>query len=318
MKSKSIILTSVGCVLSTSLGVGIGYILSTFFPHITKSIDYGAFDPLVLKADGDACLSKFDKAKKSSAFDGKTLEGWEIVNAALRRFELEERNMSQGIGRASAKIGPMNVDQQIRSTMFRVGDRYFEESLSKSFAVNVAWRIYQEGSETKRYKGSCPDNVEQPSFAENVQPTVYSEAEYLEHAGRNLDGSACIYLISDKTLASPSQASLSSLPMNQIKKNGDGTYDIDLELDARKSVVNYVKQMKATTDINGYPTFEYVHATFTVTENAELVKSTFKERYYASTPSGSSNLDGTLTTYYSTGGNYAIPELNDYVTYDHR
>ncbi len=317
-KEKTIILNSVGIVLTISLGIGIGFVLSNFFPHVVKEINYNSWDPEYLKADSDACLSKFNKIKASAnPFDGKSMQGWELANAALRKFEKEERNMSQGIGAASAKVGPMSVDQQIRSTMYRVGDSYFEESLSKSFAVNVAWRMYENEGTTLRYKGSCPSNVEIPSFSSDSDPLTFSDSEYLAYAGRNLNGSSTIYIISDKTLASKDQASLSGLPFNGIVVNDDGTYTINIELDARKSVVNYVKQMMVTTEMNSAPVFDYVHMSFVVTSDCELVTSTSTEKYFASTPSGSSNIEGTLKTVYSTGGNYEIPDLSTPITYSH-
>lgn len=318
MAPKNVILMSIGIVLSSGLGVGVGYVLSNFFPHVVKEVKYD-YDENYLKADSDACLKKFEKFQGSEkAFDGKSLAGWEIINASLKKFENQENNMSQGIGYAKARVGPIDVMQQIRSTMYRVGDSYFEESLSKSSVVNVAWRMYQEGEITKRYKGGCPSNVEKPVFASDASPTVYSESEYFEHAGRNLDGSSCIYLISDKTLSSDNQKATSGLPENEISKNEDGTFTIDLELDPRKSVVNYIRQMKATTDMNGNPIFDYVHISFTVTKDGDLVSSTSNEKYFASTPSGSSNLEGQLVTHYSTGGNYAIPELNTPIVYENK
>ena len=318
MKSKSILLMSIGIVRSSGLGVGLGYVLSNFFPHVVKDVKYD-FDEKYLRADSDACLKKFEKFDGSEkAFDGKSMAGWEIINASLKKFESQESNMSQGIGFAKARVGPIDVVQQIRSTMYRVDDSYFEESLSKSSVVNVAWRMYQNGDETKRYKGACPSNVEKPVFDANASPSTYTESEYFDYAGRNLDGSSCIYLISDKTLSSENQKVTSGLPKNEIKKNEDGTYTISVELDPRKSVVNYIRQMKATTDMNGNPVFDYVHLSWTVTKNGDLISSVSNEKYFASTPQGSSNLEGQLVTHYSVGGNYKIPELNTPIVYENK
>lgn len=320
-KQRTIILTTLGCVLSVAMGVGLGYILSEVYPYITKSEDYSGLDPLKLKADGKACFEKYSKNPKN-AFTGG-MENWELVNAALYKFEQTENSMTQGIGAAYAKIGPTSVEQLIRSTTYRVGSSYFEESLSKSFAVNVAWRMYEgrgpDGTDTAgktlRYKGSCPQNVETPQFASDVTPTTYDEAQYLEHAGRNLDGSSFIYLVSAKTLAKEGAEKTSGEPLNQLSKDKDGNYVIDLELDRRKGVINYVKQMKATTDLNGNPSFDYCHVKFVLTPDLYIVSSTSKERYFASTPSGSSNIEGSLVTTYSYGGDYTIPDLKTPIRY---
>ena len=126
MKSKSILLMSIGIVLSSGLGVGLGYVLSNFFPHVVKDVKYD-FDEKYLRADSDACLKKFEKFNGSEkAFDGKSMAGWEIINASLKKFESQESNMSQGIGFAKARVGPIDVVQQIRSTMYRVGDSSFQ------------------------------------------------------------------------------------------------------------------------------------------------------------------------------------------------
>lgn len=321
-KQRSVILITLGAVLSLALGVGLGYILSEVYPYITKSVDYSGLDPNLLKADGKACFEKFKKNQKN-AFTG-SMENWEIVNAALYKFEQTENTMSQGIGSAYAKIGPTSVEQKIRSTTYRVGSSYYEESLSKSFAVNVAWRMYSgmepDGSSTNgdtyRYKGSCPNDVEKPVFEAGVKPDVYTEEEYLEHAGRNLDGASCIYLISDKTLASENATSTSGEPLNQMKKDKDGNYVIDIELDNKRGVVNYVRQMKATTDLNGNPVFDYVHIQFVISPDLYLISSTSKEKYFASTPSGSSNIEGSIVTTYSYDGQYEIPDLETAVRYE--
>ncbi len=319
-KSKTIILNSIAITLVVSIGVGVGYILSTVFPYFKKEVDYDSLDANYLKANGNECLKKFEKTKSNgNPFDGKSMQGWELINAALCKFESASSNKSQGIGVAYAKVGPMSVDQQIRSTMYRVNDEYFEESLSKSFAVNVAWRMYEKDGETKRYKGNCPSDVEKPSFSGSEEPAVYTNDQYLDYAGRNLSGSSTIYIISNKTLASEEQKSLSGLPFDEIISNSDDTYTINLELDARKAVVNYVKQMTATTAMNGKPVFDYVHVSFVLTSDCELVSSVSTEKYFASTPSGSSNITGTLKTVYSTGGNYVIPSpgSNEAIDYTH-
>jgi len=314
-KQRRIILFTLGAVLSVALGVGVGYILSEVFPFVTKSVDYNGLDPTKLRADKEACYKKATRA--SDPFDG-SCASWELINAALYKFESHEHSMTQGIGNAYAKIGPAAVEQKIRSTTYRVGDSYFEESLSQSFAVNVAWRMYLSSdtdSMTWRYQGTCPNDVEVGVFDANAAPTSYTDAEYLEHAGRNLDGDSCIYLISDKTLASSSQSALSGDPMNSVVKNADGNYAIDVELDYRKGVVNYVKQMTATTEMNGKPYFDYCHIQFVLTPDLDIVYSKTNEKYFASTPSGSSNITASIVTTYAYDGDYEIPDLNVPVSY---
>lgn len=324
-KSKSylngMIGIGIGLVLAISLGVGTGYILSGVFPPYQKPDLTSDLDPL------NYAVSAKEKAKLLESYKGDPLhtklKKWDLINAAFSKFENSKYNQSKGIGKAAAIIGPLRVDQQIRSTMIRNDESFFEESLSRSSAVKVAWRMYQDNNKdgkTYRYKGDCPNDVEKPVFNANAEPTmVATEEEYLEAAGRNLDGNASIYIVSEKTMASSEQDVTSGLPFEEIKTNDDGSYTINLELNPLLSTLYYVRQMKQTTPMNSTPIFDYVHLSVTFTKDLDLISSTSTERYFASTPSGSSNIEGALTTTFSVGNadSFVIPSLTDVLPYTH-
>lgn len=314
----AIILTSVGAAVSIGLGAGLGVFLASIF-NTTNTYDYSHIDTSKYAVDYEALLEEYDGMNGDSSLYENAFSEVEMVNLALALFNRHESWMCQGYGIGNAIIGPLKVAQDIRSTMIKNAGDHFEESLSKSSVVQAASRMYRrEGDEnTYKYLGSVPDNVEIGVFDESAEPSVYTPEEYLAYAGRDLTEIPNIYIISEKTLASDEQPTLSGLAMKErVYDEKAKTYTIDLELDYHKAVVNYVKQMRATTEMKSDPVFDYVHLCFVMDEQLNLISSKSTERYFASTPSGSSNVEGELTTYYATGGVYDLPSLNTPLAYD--
>jgi len=315
---KAIIFSSIGACVAIGLGTYLGVFLASIF-NTSNTYDYSNIDTSKYAVNYDELLKKYDALEQNTTLYESTFSEVEMVNVSLALFARHQNWMCQGYGVGNAIIGPIKVAQDIRSTMIRCESDYFEESLSKSSVIQAAARMYQRSGDENTYKyvGSVPNSVEIAVFDEEASPSKYSPDEYLTYAGRNLTDVPNIYIISEKTLASSSQPTLSALALKErIFDTVSKTYTINLELDYRKSVVNYVKQMRATTEMKSDPVFDYIHLEFTMDENLNLIKSKSTERYFASTPSGSSYVEGELVTYYATDGGYSLPELNSPLAYD--
>lgn len=314
-KKKSILFWSIGATVSICVGAGTGIVLGVVFNGGAVG-NYDNINADEYAVNYDELLTKFESSKASDYSTEFT--PCEMANIALKKFYDHNQWIAQGYGSGAASVLGIQVDQQIRSTFIRKGNEYFEESLSKSSAVKAAWRMYETyenaDSTVTQYKGSVNETVYDSSFNEQDK-TVRTRDEYKTHAGRYLDGIPFVYIVSDKCLSKEDQAVTSKIATG-VSKTSAG-YTIELELDPKITVKNYVVQMQATADLAGPPSFKFVHLTFKTDLKLNLISSSNYEKYYAKTAAGAgSNVIGKVTTYYETGKEVSIPKLNEQTQYD--
>lgn len=311
-KKKAIVFVSCLSVVAIALGVGAGFLMHSFL-NSGVSVDYDNTDANDYIENDPSLLNAYRNVKNSggdyvSAYSKKP---YKVANIAYALFSAHKNTFAQGVGSGTAILGIFNVNQQIRSTIIKQGSSYFEESLSASSVVQLADRMYQ-GTSVKVYRGKVDSsNVEAPrAFGDAIE---YTRSEYKSMMGKTLD-IPCIYIISKKTTYVNSTAP-SGTPTS-FAKNDDGTYSLELELHPRTSVLNYVKQMKSISNLYDEPSFKYVHLSFKLDEDLNLLTMTSHEFYFARTQKNiGSNVEGVLKTVFKTDGNYAIPELNAPLAY---
>lgn len=315
-KPRSIIFWSVGVTVSIALGIGVGYVLSSVFN--TGSVgNYDNINVSQYAVDYDALLKKYQSLPENADYSTHFTPA-EMANLSLTMIHRQERWEIQGYGKTTYRVFGVSGDQYIRSTFMRDGQSYFEESLSMSSMVKAALRMYEtydsgDESMVSRYSGSIRDDVTDASFA-SATPTQFSRTEYYEHSGRYLDGIPCIYIISDKCLASDSQTTTSGIATG-VQKTENG-YTVELELNPQIAIKNYVLQMQATADLAGPPTFHFVHLTFHLDSRLQLISMRNYESYYAKTAAGAgSNLIGDVTSYVIPSPR-SIPELTSPTQYN--
>lgn len=315
-RKKNIIFWSVGGAVSLVLGAGVGFVLGTVF-NAGGVGDYNNVNASLYAVDYDTLVNKYNSLKTTDY--SKEFTACEMANISLSLMYRSDSWMTQGYGKTSYNVFGVSGDQQIRSTFMKVGNEYFEESLSKSDIVQAAWRMYEkydsgDNSVVKRYLGKVSKNVYDSHFDE-TQMVEYGREDYKASSGRYLDSIPCIYLISDKCLSKDSQEVTSKIP-TKVEKTSSG-YTIEIELDPKITVKNYVVQMQATADLAGPPSFKFVHLTFKTDAKLNLISMTNYEKYYAKTSSGAgSNMTAKVTTYFETNGNFSIPKINEQTKYD--
>jgi hypothetical protein len=272
--------------------------------------DYSNVDATALADDNAALLAKYKSITNTGAGVDYVSEfkPYQAANIAFSLFLQQEHSFSQGIGLADAGM----AKQDIRSTIIRNANDYFEESLSYSSFVNLADRMYQSGESVNQYVGTCLNgDVEKGQFPDT--PTNYTLDEYRTRMGR-LVSDNFIYVVSSKTTLNGEVANGSGVVTSFSKS--DSGYQIELELNPVKSVVNYVKQMKTISSLKDYPSFTYVHLSVVTDANLNLQSLTSKEHYYAQTGSGvGSWITASMRTVYETDQTYAIPALSQPETY---
>lgn len=311
-KKRTIIFISCLSVTAIALGVGAGFYLHNLL-NSGVSTDYGNANAADYVEDDPNLLKDYQAVKDSggdyvSAYAKKP---YKVANIAYALYCKHEHTKSQGVGSGTAILGAINVDQQIRSTLIRNGDSYFEESLSASSVVQLADRMYQDTSVVSYHGTVTPSEVETPrNFGKAVE---YTKDEYKDLMGKTLN-IPCIYIISGKTTYVNSTA-YSGTPTS-FKKNEDGSFALELELTRSSSVLNYVKQMQSISDLYDKPSFTYVHLSFDLDKDLNLKSMTSNEFYFARTQKNvGSNVRGTLKTIYEWDGDYQIPDLNTPVKY---
>ena len=297
-KRKAILISSITGSVAICLGIAAGIVGAKFFGN-KQTIDYSNVNVNALTDDIDAARSKYNKAKSSGTPLEQALKPSEMVNLAIANYSALPSTKAVGLGSALS----MGVTQQIQSIQIKNDGKYFEESNSIGL-VNLFDRMYQDGDSTSCYWG---DNSDYSSHAKRV----YSNEEYANMMGRKVSD-PMIYVISRKTAITKEESVKSGRGISKIVKENGG-YTVDLELNRKTSVVNYVKQMQNISGLTGYPTFAYCHLTFHLSEDLMPIEYTSYEKYNATKASVPLPVDieGTLTTKFYTTGTYAIPSLSD-------
>ncbi|HBE99270.1 MAG TPA: hypothetical protein DDW18_04520 [Firmicutes bacterium] len=315
-QKKNVLFWGVGGTISLALGIGAGFVLGTVF-NAGGIGDYNNVNASLYAVDYDELIKKYYSVK--SLDYSKEFTPCEMANLSLGLMYKSDSWKAQGYGKTSFNVFGVSGDQQIRSTFMKVGDEYFEESLSKSDLVQAAWRMYEkydsgDNSVVKRYPGKVSKDVYDSHFNE-AEMVEYSREDYKTLSGRYLDGVPCIYLISDKCLSKDDQEVTSNIP-TKVEKTSSG-YTIEIELDPKITVKNYVVQMQATADLAGPPSFKFVHLTFKTDAKLNLISMSNYEKYYAKTSSGAgSNMTAKITTYFETNGDFSIPRIDEQTKYD--
>ncbi len=283
-------------VLGLGLGAGTGFGVHEMLKPTLEVIDGDASAYMI---DAEAAFGKYEAAKKKGAPLESALDPSEMISVAYTLFSRQEYSCSEGVG-VSRAMGL--VDQGIQSMTVRDKDRYFEESNSFSNFVSLYNRMYQEGDTTTKYWGKTPN------YGGNA-PEEVSNEQYASEMGRQVSESI-VYLVSPKT---DSPVDRSGKGLSSIKKH-DGGYTVEFEADPASSTLRYVHQMKTISNLKEFPRFDYVHLTYELDEDLNLLYFRNYESYRATLASGiGSTCEGSMTTVYKVlgPGEASIPLPSD-------
>ena len=286
---KAVILYSVTGLLVVSLGIATGVILKRQFGQ--TEIDYSGFDPENYRMDAAELVKQYDKNPN------KNFTPAELVNIGLEKYRTCENCYSIGIGTASTI-----VNQTIRNAQIKVGDHYFEESISYSSMVSVANRVDQIGVDKdislNKGKATGSENV---TYKNEV--TTYKADDYKKAWGKTLD-EMFIYLISNETVIESE---------SKIEKD-DGHIKVSIALDPDISTYYYKLQMKEISNLDKLPVFDSLHHTYTFNKKMELAHCLVDERYKASM-GVTASIHNTIEYYYHPNAVIDIPKENETVNY---
>lgn len=244
----------------------------------------------------NATLLMDDVSKIRNEANGKTPEELGATKSCVLAFDntFNHKNvMVVGVGNVNA----MGVNQSINSKSIRIGDSVFTEGVSVSKFVKAADRFYLENGTITKVKG----NVDGNTITWNGDKSNMTPASYAETMGGSIN-EYMLHIVSSKTVVNASD----------VSKLSNGNYTFTLELDKVKSVIRYVKNMKATGGLSSYPVFsENIKLTVTIDSNFRLVEVTSEEKYSAKIGVLTAKSKGTLTNKFTYDGDFTIPQISE-------
>ena len=287
-------------VTAAALGIGVGVVSKKVFGP--TEIDYGDFDFGALKVNAAEIVKKIDSYTGSADIIDNFTVG-EVLNYSMEKFRTCENCCSFTFGAAETI-----VNQDIRGCLIKNGDKYFEESVSKSSMVSLANRMYQNGKDAdvslyhgKKGSVGISENSSSAEYSETNKENFTSNG-YRETYGKTLD-EMFIYLISDQTITN-----------SNIVDLDNGGYAITVELDPDLSTDGYKNQMYNISGLDERPVFSSVKLIFTLDKDLVLKKLTIDENYTAKMMVNAKT-HGNVNIYYFANEFVKIPELNESVTY---
>lgn len=307
--SKSTWITlGVAAAVAVACGIPLGFKLHAML--LADEVDDSNLNANLYNVDYDALLKRYQSAVRSKASFKDTFAAYDLANISIGLFMQNEHSMAQAIGQAIPTS--IAMVQEVRSTKIRSGDSYFEESNSQSSVVALADRAYQSGETTAFYRGSIGSSVEEGVY--NAGDLVsYSNDDYKTFMGHYVSSPVIFQICKATTILDDSGAS--GIPTSVTQKS-DGGYTVELELDKVAAVINYKTQMVSISNLATRPTFYFCHLTFQLDSSLNPISYNAYEKYYAKTKAGvGSQIVSNLNTTFSSGGNYAIPDLNIPLTY---
>ncbi len=298
-KSKKVLAIVLPLIFSIGLGVGAGILINKLFLGPAVQVDYESFSSNSYEPNVDSAMAKYNAAKSNGGNYQSTMSATEMVNVGYKLYENTDNRINYQYGLVDAKV----VKQTIRAVSIKVGNKYFEEQISNSWAAQVAARTFQDGDQISFYRGN--NGTETAAQWEN-QAQVYTIENYIEDFGRAPSTAAQVFIISDRTV---------NYENTSIKKE-DGLYKIHLDFKVPYSVLKYVCQMKSISDLAEKPSFYSLNVDYVLDSDLMILSMTTHEHYYARTKQGvGSESTGSLEVFYYTDRNPSIPNLTDNIDY---
>ena len=286
---KTVLIYTITGTLLIASGVVTGIILKRQFG--TTEIDYSGFNPENYRMDSAELLKQYQKNPN------KNFTPAELVNIGLEKYRQCENCYSIGIGTASTI-----VNQTIRNAQIKVGDHYFEESISYSKMVNVANRVDQVGEDhdisLNKGKANSSDDVTYKS-----EVTTFKAEDYKKAWGKTLD-EMFIYIISNETVIAD---------QSKIEKSND-EIKVTLTLDTIISPYYYKLQMREISKLDSLPTFQSLKQEYTFTKDMDL-KMCFVDEKYKAQMGVVADIHNTITYYYHPNEVMSIPKENETIDY---
>lgn len=257
------------------VGVFLGSFMGNMFIASKTAVDYSS----LVAADYE--LTTSDYATIYAANKDKDASSVNAVNSyamAIWQTRYDSEIVSEfsvvGQGSVRAKVSGISQSQQVVKNVTKTADELIIENITKgliSTAERSIWKI-SENSFTSFVTGNVDGNPPSATYADSPNK-VYdlnnqSEfQEYKDEYGQNYYD-YFPYIVSEKTVDSSS-----------FIGEENGGYKYKIELNKITSVINYVRTMMHTSNLNRAPTFSSIEVEFIVDENYRFKEFHIYENY---------------------------------------
>lgn len=301
---KKVAVYSIIIASAIAVGATAGIVIKRFVVAPDQTII--GFNADACKPDGDALIKKFNAAKNPR----NELEPYELVLYSQEMYKRAENSVSYCYGLANAVAVGLNVVQDIRSAQVKIGNKFYEEQVSKSSQVAVSKRMYLEGKEsnTRLYKekdgGKYVEITQERTTSQYEPQKDCTPQQYKELYGRELPD-MFIYIIHSTTVDSQKITDI------------EGGYQIDLTLKPAQGGYNYRYQMVSVSDLEGLPVFQAISLCYKLSSDYGLKSMTSDEQFIATKMGFNADTHNQLEYRYFQGKEYQIPDLDqdfDYKT----
>jgi hypothetical protein len=257
-----------------------------------EEIDYTGFNPESLRMDGAALVEEYDSNPS------KTYSAAELINIGLQKYKQCENSYSIGIGLADTVVA-----QTIRNFQIKNGNKYFEESISKSSMVALANRAFQDGKDGNIVLSlGKPSNEDTASYPENGKE--YSKEDYKTYLGKTLD-EMFIYLIHNNSMNKEGTS---------IEKLLNGDVKVTASLNPDIATYYYKIQMKNISNLDRLPSFSNLTHVYTFDKNM-MLKHLYADETYSASMGISVTIHNTIDYYYYPNEYREIPQYNEKLDY---
>lgn len=276
-------------------------ILVGMFCGVTVGLYFGpkSIDPNRYNFEVSALLDDVDEIRNEAS--GKTPVELGATKSCVLAFDTTfNESRVKVVGRGS--VTAIGITQSISALTIRMNDKLYYENVSVSTVKKLINRYYVEGENILHYGGNLSGNI----VTWNTTPDntgandIKTMTQYKAKFGSTMN-EYMTYIVSSKTVNSEGAVTI----------NDDGNYAFTLTLDKSKSVVNYVKTMKATGGLSSYPDFTSdPRVDIIIDANYRILRFESHEEY--AVPMGLSvNTVGTLVNTFSYDEDFVMPKITD-------
>ncbi len=294
--TKAKILYSCLIVGFLALGGAGGYLISKQL--FKPTVDYSSLNEIEFEDDLTSLIRRYTSANKTSDLS-KTFSPTELVEIGINKIGNHQYVTSKQYGLVKAKVSGVVVNQTVRASSIKAGDKYFLENISKSNMVAEGRRFYQEGENVKTYVGSKVE-IDHAVWQENKSSTL-SIDEHIEKWGKDLSR-PLIYIVSSKTVTEGN---------TQASESG---YKITLQMNPIYSVLRYIRQMISISGVSN-PIFKSLTLDVELDKELNLLKVTSTEKYDVDMVVTAAT-EATLTEKFTYDSEFNIPTIDENLTYE--
>lgn len=264
------------------LGVATGSVLGGWYYNkvISSSIDYSKYkvedyidDQMAivrlatgLSAPTEADIQNFAELANAN---GKTpLDFTPSQNMALAEYKASLADSFRIIG--NGKVATI-ATQSVYSRRLFNGQRYTFESISKGMMSIARCSYMEKGASKIKYMANGKNITPTSAEYDLSKAEEYTLKGYEDFAGGTPD-KINSYIISSKTVIDEENVVITYNEENE-------TYEYTVDLDPIGSVLNYAKQVRQTSGLDGLPDFTAVKIRIVMNKDWDMVQMEIEEKY---------------------------------------